>query len=315
MSGTDDRAYRFIVENATDLIVLGDAARRRVFVSPSAKDMLGHDPQEMLGKHAYELVHPDDLVRVSATFGKIGRDFPAADLRFRMRRADGSYIWVDARYRHLPEDNGVLAILRDITAQKQAEDSLAEAHAELRHAHEALRELADRDGLTGLANRRRFDEVLVREFRRARREEQPLGLVLMDVDNFKAYNDHYGHLAGDDCLRRVGAAIQGAVRRPGDHVARFGGEEIVALLPATDLAGTVIMAERMREAVLALEIRHHQGSAGVASVSAGATALLPLTAEIGPLDLVEAADRALYRAKESGRNRVQVADPAGVMTA
>ncbi len=300
----DAAMFRLIVENAGDMIVRGDAAGNRTYVSPSYREILGYEPGEVLGNHAYQLVHPDDLAHVSAVFGRIGPDMPSADLQFRMRRKDGTYLWIGARYRHLPDQGGVVAILRDIDARKIAEERLREAHEELKTAHRALRELADRDGLTGLANRRRFDELLASEFRRAQRQELPLGLVLLDVDHFKAYNDTYGHLAGDECLRRVGRAIQGAISRPGDHVARYGGEEIAALLPATDLAGAVRMADRMREAVIGLGLRHIRTDYGVTTVSAGASAFLPMGVGGNPLDLINAADRALYQAKAEGRNRV-----------
>src|SRR5579859_4005198 len=133
-------------------------------------------------------------------------------------------------------------------------------HLELKRYRDFLEDLSLVDGLTGIGNRRRFDEFLLREWRRSRRGRAPLALVLLDVDNFKAFNDHYGHAAGDDCLREVAATIAMLVRRPGDLCARYGGEEFAAILPHTDLTGARTLAERIREAVLALEIPH-EGSA------------------------------------------------------
>jgi len=301
---TDAAMYRCILDNALDLIVRVDTAHNRTYVSPSSREVLGYEPEELLHGNAYALIHPEDRAMVRAVTGQITAALPCLNLVFRMRRKDGNYIWVEGRYRSLPMDGGALAVLRDITAQKQAEDALAEANHRLEAANLALRQHAHQDGLTGLANRRRFDEVLDMEFRRARRHELPLGLVLLDVDHFKLYNDSYGHIAGDTCLCRIGAAIAGAACRPGDLIARYGGEEIVALLPWTDLNGTAALADRMREAVASLAIEHRRSPYGVATVSAGATALLPVGPGREPVDLVIAADQALYQAKRDGRNRV-----------
>jgi diguanylate cyclase (GGDEF)-like protein/PAS domain S-box-containing protein len=302
---TEAALYRLIVENAIDLIVRGDAARRRTYVSPSSREILGYTPEELLGNHAYDLVHPDDLGHVAREFGRVSAAHPKADVIFRMRHRDGHYLWMHGRYRHLPEDDGILAILRDITAQKLAETSLADTNDKLAEANAALLQLAHQDGLTGLANRRRFDAVLDEEWRRALRDVRPLGLVLLDVDAFKAFNDCHGHPAGDDCLRRVGQAIMGCLHRAGDHAARYGGEEFAVLLPTTDLAGTVLKAEQMRAAVEALDIPHRGWTRGRVTISAGATARIPAASDEDGPDLVATADRLLYQAKEAGRNCVR----------
>jgi diguanylate cyclase (GGDEF)-like protein/PAS domain S-box-containing protein len=300
----DAAVYRHIVENAADLIVRGDAKRKRTYVSPSSREILGYEPEELFGGHALELVHPDDRDQVGGVMKELGPGMPSANLTFRMRRKDGSYVWIDGRYRYLPEDDGVLAILRDITARKRAEDALAAANAKLEAANRLLRRMAHQDGLTGLANRRRFDELLDEEFRRARRHELPLGLVLLDVDCFKLYNDHHGHLAGDQCLISICRAVEGAARRPGDQAARYGGEEIAVLLPVTDMAGTLAIADRIRDSVSRLAIAHPASPNGIVTISAGASSIIPIRRDDVPAGLVHAADRALYRAKAEGRNRV-----------
>jgi diguanylate cyclase (GGDEF)-like protein/PAS domain S-box-containing protein len=305
----DPALFRILVENAVDLIVCGDAQRRRTYVSPSSRELLGFEPEELLGRGGYDLVHPDDMGRVHSVFGAIGPALPSAKLAFRMRRKDGSYLWVEGCYRHLAESGGILAILRDISAQKHAEDLLAEANARLEAANAELEALANLDGLTGLGNRRQFDKVAESEFRRARRHRWPLGLVLLDVDCFKLFNDRYGHLAGDDCLRQVGRAIGGTLKRPGDFSARFGGEELVAVLPATDANGALAMAEAMRAAVEALGLAHAESPSGRLTISAGAAAILPARDADTVDDLIGAADQALYAAKTSGRNRVSLATP------
>ncbi|MFN3302709.1 MAG: diguanylate cyclase, partial [Roseateles sp.] len=161
-----------------------------------------------------------------------------------------------------------------------------------------LRELAFVDGLTGVHNRRHFDARLQAESRRAQRSRAPLAVALADVDHFKRYNDALGHLAGDDCLRRVAAALRTCLRRPTDLLARYGGEEFVCLLPDTDLAGAIDVAQRMEDAVRALGLPH-PGIDGRVTVSLGVAA----GSSAGP-GLVEAADKALYLAKAAGRGRV-----------
>jgi len=176
--------------------------------------------------------------------------------------------------------------------------------AELLSANKQLERLASEDGLTDLANRRHFDVYLAKELARARRTKQTVALVLCDVDFFKPYNDHYGHPAGDACLKQVAAALGSICRRPADLVARYGGEEFALVLPETELSGAVQVAETARKAVEHLKITHeHSNAASHVSISAGVAAQLPemtITAE----QLIMASDEALYQAKHLGRNRV-----------
>jgi len=167
-----------------------------------------------------------------------------------------------------------------------------------------LREMAFVDGLTGVPNRRHFDERLDAEAQRARRGRSSLALLLADVDFFKRYNDCYGHLAGDDCLRRVARALNASMRRPADVLSRYGGEEFACLLPDTDLAGALAVAHNMEAAVRALQIPHSGSDvAGVVTVSLGVAIAAPaLRCEAA--ELVSLADEQLYRAKAEGRGRV-----------
>jgi diguanylate cyclase (GGDEF)-like protein len=184
----------------------------------------------------------------------------------------------------------VVETLRDITAQKTAQDE--------------LQRLATRDGLTSVANRRSFDDMLNMEWRRASRESRALSLLMVDVDFFKRFNDTYGHQGGDECLRHVAAAMSGVVKRASDAVARYGGEEFAILLPATEPDGALIVAERIRAAVTALRLPHSGSEvADHVTVSIG-VASIQVTGNGVPSSLVAAADAALYRAKYTGRNRV-----------
>jgi diguanylate cyclase (GGDEF)-like protein len=183
-----------------------------------------------------------------------------------------------------------------------------ELSQQLQLAYSELELMSQRDGLTGVSNRGNFDVQLQREASRAKRSRTALSLVLVDVDFFKRYNDHYGHPAGDACLRRVAQALQSACRRPADFVARYGGEEFVLVLPETPADGAALVAETARAAVLGCAIPHAPAAgAQYVTVSAGVATAAPGD-DIGPERLIAAADAALYSAKDLGRNRVIVAD-------
>jgi diguanylate cyclase (GGDEF)-like protein/PAS domain S-box-containing protein len=296
-----DARYRQLAEHSSDLVVQLDRDLVRNYVSPACRAMLGYEPEEMIGVKSVAMAHPDDAEGLTAVFRSLLDG--SADRRTaisRIRRRDGGWVWVEAQLTALRdpatgEISGIVGSLRDISQRRQVEEQLAEATRRL----EAL---AAEDGLTGLANRRAFDEALSRELGRASREGVALGLVMIDVDRFKAFNDRYGHPAGDDCLRRISAEIKAMIRRPGDVVARYGGEEFVALLPGVDEAGAALVAGRIRSAVRLLGIEHEDGPSPVVTVSAGIAALGPLASERDAALLLAEADRALYRAKEQGRD-------------
>jgi diguanylate cyclase (GGDEF)-like protein/PAS domain S-box-containing protein len=189
----------------------------------------------------------------------------------------------------------VVETLRDMTDEKLAQI--------------ALEQLATRDGLTGLANRRCFDDTLRAEWSRAQRQRQPLSLLMVDVDNFKAYNDANGHLGGDECLKRIATAVA-AEMRANDLVARYGGEEFAVILPNQSLKGAASVAERIRQRVEQLRVPNALLPGQHVTVSIGAATALA-SADNTPSELVATADAALYRAKHMGRNRISlpVSDP------
>jgi diguanylate cyclase (GGDEF)-like protein len=185
---------------------------------------------------------------------------------------------------------------QEIQERKRAEEALRQANRELQR-------LANIDGLTQIANRRCFDEVLHQEWQRLKREQAPLSLILCDVDFFKLYNDRYGHLAGDDCLKQVAQAIQQSTRRPADLVARYGGEEFAVILPNTTSEGAIQVATQIQTTVANLNICHDRSQVSpLVTLSMGCITVVP-TDESTPEKLIVAADQALYCAKAGGRNR------------
>lgn len=177
-------------------------------------------------------------------------------------------------------------------------------HLTLKLQNDLLRTMALMDGLTGVANRRKFDESILMNWRLCFREQRPLSLILVDVDFFKRYNDQYGHQSGDGCLRSVAQALSEMVRRPYDLVARYGGEEFACVLPGTDLSGAVEIAEKMQERVRALGIEHSASDVDiVVTISLGVATLTP-TNDLEFQVLIENADKQLYEAKKAGRARV-----------
>jgi diguanylate cyclase (GGDEF)-like protein/PAS domain S-box-containing protein len=184
----------------------------------------------------------------------------------------------------------VVETLRDMTIQKEAQ-------------HE-LERLATQDGLTGIANRRRFDETLETEWRRSMRDANSVALLMVDVDHFKNYNDTFGHQAGDECLKQVAAAMAAISLRVSDLVARYGGEEFAVILPNVSLEGATVVAERIRTAVEQLQLPAPGGEGKCVTISIGAASATALAGGTTPAELISAADTALYQAKHQGRNRV-----------
>lgn len=182
---------------------------------------------------------------------------------------------------------------------------------DLEESNLRLQYLTAIDGLTQIANRRSLDMSLSTEWQRALRKREPLGIIMIDVDHFKLFNDTYGHQAGDDCLRGVAGALKDFARRPGDLAARYGGEEFVLVLTNATAQQTRLVAERVRDKIVELAIPHQRSSHGNVTASFGVASIIPTPRHTGPEVLLLAADQALYRAKESGRNRVVADGDAG----
>lgn len=207
-------------------------------------------------------------------------------------------------YLHKPVSEVVLgAKIRAMQRIIQMRQSLLVMTRKLDAANHELKRLASLDGLTGIANRRHFDEALAREWRRAMRQGNELSILMCDIDYFKQYNDAYGHLVGDEALRLISQALTAAMDRGGDLIARYGGEEFAAVLPETSSGGALFVAERMKQAIDQLRLPNTGSPFGHITASFGIASVVPQP-ETSPLTLLDAADHALYEAKHAGRNRV-----------
>jgi diguanylate cyclase (GGDEF)-like protein len=193
-------------------------------------------------------------------------------------------------YREMNNVEMILLAIEDVTERKKAE--------------EQLKLLASMDGLTGISNRRHFDNTLDAEWRRAMRSSTPVSLIMIAIDYFKNYNDFYGHLAGDSCLQKIAHMIRDSLRRAGNIAARYGGEEFAVILPDTDAEGAHLFAESLREKIEDLDIKHNDSKAGShVTISLGVSTAIP-EKDSTPDTLMSQADKALYKAKQGGRNRV-----------
>ncbi|MGF1494780.1 MAG: diguanylate cyclase domain-containing protein [Microcoleaceae cyanobacterium] len=231
-----------------------------------------------------------NAVRYAKLYRYIAKPWESEDLKLTVIEAVSSY----------QQEQKLIAQNLEL---QQTYQELKRLTTELQEANLKLQQLAVTDGLTQLPNRRQFNEHLADEWLRMMREEQPLSIILCDVDFFKGYNDSYGHLQGDDCLKKVAQAIRATVKRPGDLAARYGGEEFVLILPNTPQDGAMTVAELVRQSVKSLEIPHVSSQiSNVVTVSLGVSTVVPKP-ELSPEGLVMVADHALYEAKKAGRDR------------
>ena len=296
--------HKLVVDNSRDAIILGDLDGTQTYVSPGIKALSGWEPRDLVGRVFRELIHPAELAEVEMAMRALRAGAEGGTLEYRARRRDGEYIWVEGSLRVYRDPAtglpiGFLNLVRDITERKRSEEHL-------QSAYRAMESLVVVDALTGISNRRRFDEALATEWRRALREGDKLSLLLIDADHFKRYNDTYGHVRGDSCLKQIAEAALDVVLRPGDLVARYGGEEFAVVLPGTDEMGAKAVAEDICQAVRNRRLPHEGNAPGIVTVSIGCATIVPQRGKSSQ-DLIEAADQALYRAKGRGRNRVVVA--------
>jgi diguanylate cyclase (GGDEF)-like protein/PAS domain S-box-containing protein len=304
--------FRLLAENASDVVSLHDLDGQVLYISPSCERVFGFSPDEMARMRPFTMVHPEDRARATAHHEALLRGEPVTALTCRNLHKSGRHVWVETSWRPiLNRSNKIVrlqAASRDVTERRENERQLEEAKAKLQaqqerliDANARLEALASLDALTGLKNRRAFEERLHEEIARARRSQESFALLLLDIDHFKHFNDSFGHPRGDDVLKSVARVLSRSVRDV-DFIARHGGEEFAIILPDTDRDGAKLMGERLRVAIEenAWDARPITISVGAAAWTEGATAE----------SLVDQADRALYRSKQAGRNIVTLAEAA-----
>jgi diguanylate cyclase (GGDEF)-like protein/PAS domain S-box-containing protein len=304
--------FRLLAENASDVVSLHDLDGQSLYVSPSCERVFGFTPDEMARMRPFTMVHPEDRARATAHHEALLRGEPVTALTCRKLHKSGRHVWAETSWRPILNRSGKIVRLqaasRDVTERREYERQLEEAHAKLRaqqerliDANARLEALASLDALTGLKNRRAFEERLHEEISRARRSKETFALLLLDIDHFKNFNDSFGHPRGDDVLKSVARVLSRSVR-DADFISRYGGEEFAIILPDSDRDGAKLMGERLREAIEenAWDVRPITVSVGAAAWVDGATSE----------SLIDQADRALYRSKQAGRNIVTLADAA-----
>lgn len=281
-----------LINAATNGIVTLDVAGHMLEVNPACERLFGFSDTELRGSHLSMLINnlpagPLELARAQG-----GQEFGA-------RHRDGHELAVHLAVAEVrtPTTHIFVGILTDFSERKRQE-------LRLRQANELLARQSTTDGLTGVGNRRLFDQALLIEWQRSARAGKPLAMLLVDIDHFKQYNDHYGHVAGDDCLRRVATLLRSCVGRGGEPVCRYGGEEFAVLLVDTDLSGAQVVAQRCLDSVRLAAIEHAASPVRQSvSLSIGVAACVA-QADHPAQRLIEAADTALYQSKQGGRARM-----------
>jgi len=308
-----------LIENLPGMVYYSsnDCNLNMNFVSDNFYSMTGYQSEELIQKKIIynQLICPEDRKYLWQERQKALVNNQPFQLIYRIITAKKELKWIWEQGKGVYSLNGELLAIKgliiDITAQKQVESELTKqnlalqkAEAALIIANQQLQKVARLDGLTGIANRRYFDEYLEKEWRRLTRTKSPLSLILCDVDYFKYYNDYYGHLAGDDCLQKIAKTIKQNVKRSADLVARYGGEEFAIILPNTSDKDSEKVVELIRTAIEKLYINHSASRVSkYVTMSMGVASIIPTKIE-SPQYLIAKADEALYHAKEKGRDRI-----------
>jgi diguanylate cyclase (GGDEF)-like protein/PAS domain S-box-containing protein len=305
-SDPDSAVYRTLLESTRAIPWKIDwATSTFAYIGPQIEQLLGWPQTSWITVDDWVTrMHPEDRERVvnfCMIQSQAGVDHEAD---YRAMTANGDYVWIRDVVHVIRNVHGdvdaLIGFMFDITERKRTEEKLMSLQKE-------LEDLSYLDGLTGVANRRKFDAVLRKEWGEARHNTQPLSLIMIDVDFFKRYNDHHGHIEGDDCLRRIAKALASAANRPRDFFARYGGEEFVLVLPSSDENAAAAVAQRCRRAVLKAQIVHGNSPLGqLITVSMGLGTVVP-NATDDASEFIDLVDRRLYKAKNAGRNQIMSA--------
>jgi len=286
-----------------EYVIYPDRSREVLYVSPQSYDILGYADEYFQEdvNNFFNLITPDDLepFNVADVSANQQNEFFVFTVKINHPSKGELWIQLSSKPTDRKKNNAVIWIgyIIDVSGKMKMV-------ADLERLNRKLEVLSFSDGLTGIHNRRAFDEILKKEWNRARRNKNELSLIMVDIDYFKLYNDNYGHSAGDKCLKLVAKALSAAFKRETDIVARYGGEEFAILLPETNAKGAQTLAEECRKSIFRLQLPHELSQAdSIVTISLGVSSTVP-DAGSQALSLIESADKALYQAKRNGRNRV-----------
>jgi diguanylate cyclase (GGDEF)-like protein/PAS domain S-box-containing protein len=297
----DHSVYKTLLESTNAIPWKIDwATMQFTYIGPQIETLLGWSQDSWASAQDWAArMHPDDQAWVVDYCISQSRDGKDHEADYRAMHKDGSYVWIrDVVHVVRNEDgsaNSLIGFMFDISERKKTEEKLISLQKE-------LEVLSFKDGLTGVANRRMFDKVIELEWDNARRNHQPLSVIMLDIDYFKQYNDHYGHIQGDDCLRSVAQSLDSAATRSRDFLARFGGEEFVLVLPETDEESAKKVAERCRSLIFKAQIPHAASQVSqMLTLSLGVGTIIPAHKDTA-MAFIDEVDQRLYQAKQKGRN-------------
>ena len=299
----DSAVYKTLLESTKAIPwKINWSALQFSYIGPQIEALLGWSPDSWLTVEDWaSRMHPDDrawVVDFCVAQSKAGTDHEAD---YRALTKDGQYIWIRDVVHVVRKENGevdsLIGFMFDITERKDTEQKLIELQKQ-------LEELSFKDGLTGVFNRRLFDSVMEVEWANAKRNRQPLSLIMLDIDYFKQYNDYYGHIQGDECLKRVANVLACVATRSRDFFARYGGEEFILVLPETDEAAAFKIAERCRNVIFKAQIPHEKSLVSqLLTISIGISTITPTRSDEA-IKFIATVDKQLYVAKEKGRNSI-----------
>lgn len=298
---TDTAVYKTLLESTKAIPWKIDWSTLKFsYIGPQIESLLGWQPASWVSVEDWaSRMHPEDrawVVDFCVAQSKAGTDHEAD---YRALTKAGEYVWIRDVVHVVRNEQGevesLIGFMFDISERKSTEEKLIVLQKE-------LQELSFKDGLTGIPNRRMFDSMMEEEWANALRNHQPLSLIMLDIDYFKQYNDYYGHVQGDDCLKRVAKVLSSVATRSRDFIARFGGEEFVLVLPETDVEAARKVAERCRSVIFKEQIYHEKSQVSqLLTVSLGIGTIIP-TRNDASITFIEEVDRRLYQAKQKGRN-------------
>jgi diguanylate cyclase (GGDEF)-like protein/PAS domain S-box-containing protein len=307
-----EEMYRSILQASPDSITITDLEGQILMVSPAAKTVYGYDlgSVEHLGKHILDFIIPEDRERAKANILFMHQGGNPSPTQYMSFRRDQSRFHIEVNSGFIRNSQGqpikMVFVIRDITERKLAEQKIQHLVHQLETERNTAQINSITDSLTGLLNRRYFDEAIKTEFNMLKRSSGTLSLLMLDVDYFKSFNDTHGHIAGDNCLRAISSMLKTTIGRASDTVARYGGEEFIVILPETNAENASILAEQVRHSAEELAIPH--GSSEISSFVTVSIGIASITSHhaITPEALVSMADNAMYEAKREGRNRIAV---------